>query len=430
MTYREAIEFLYELRWLGVKLGLEHTRELAARCGNPQERLRFIHVAGTNGKGSTCAMLEGIYRAAGLKVGLYTSPHLVSFRERIQVNGQPIGEAEVAARVGELRELLRDFPPDRMPTFFEVVTVLALEHFLAEGCELVIWETGMGGRLDSTNIVTPQASVITNVQFDHQQWLGHTLAEIAAEKAGIIKPRVPIVTAAREPAALEVIHAVAHHQESPLIEVASAAADKPPLDRLALPLHGHHQRLNAALALRTVEILQREFPVAGKTAVAGLRNVTLAGRFQVMERAGGALTVLDGAHNPGGAAALRLALEQRFPGRRPTLILGSLQEKDWPAFCAELLPLAGKVLLVPVSSTRAVTPEELLPTCQRLAPSVSVTTCLSLAAALEQSSPDDLRVITGSLYLVGEALTLLSPGNTLTDERGLNEKGPVGVPQV
>lgn len=427
MTYREAIEFLYELRWLGVKLGLEHTRELAARRGNPHEALRFIHVAGTNGKGSTCAMLASIYRAAGLKVGLFTSPHLVSFRERIQTNGQPITEAEVAARVTRFREVLRSFSPDRMPTFFEVVTVLAAEHFLARGCDLVIWETGMGGRLDSTNVVTPLASVITNVQFDHQQWLGHTLSEIAAEKAGIIKPGVPVVTAAREPAALEVIRAVAHHQEAPLTELPADAENQPPLDRLELPLHGRHQRLNAALALATVDRLEQVLPVPPEAVVQGLRTVTLAGRFQIVRQDDAPLTVLDGAHNPGGAAALRIALEDRFPDQRPTLILGSLQEKDWPGFCEALLPLAGRVLLVPVASTRAAMPADLLPVCRQVAPTVPVSECTALAAALKQSTADPLRVIAGSLYLVGEALTQLAPDSALVDERGLNEKGPVQV---
>ncbi|MCP5522232.1 MAG: bifunctional folylpolyglutamate synthase/dihydrofolate synthase [Verrucomicrobiales bacterium] len=427
MTYREATEFLYELRWLGVKLGLEHTRELAARRGNPHEALRFIHVAGTNGKGSTCTMLAGIYRAAGLRVGLFTSPHLVSFRERIQVNGRPIAEAEVAARVAEFREVLRGFSPDRMPTFFEVVTVLAAEHFLAQGCDLVIWETGMGGRLDSTNVVTPLASVITNVQFDHQQWLGHTLPEIAAEKAGIIKPGIPVVTAARDPVVLGVIRAVAHHQEAPLTELPVDAENQPPLDHLELPLQGRHQRLNAALALATVEVLQKVLPVAPDAVVEGLRSVSLAGRFQIVQPAGAPPTVLDGAHNPGGAMALRLALEERFPEQRPTLILGALQEKDWPAFCEALLPLANRVLLVPVASTRSAKPTDLLPVCRRLAPALAISECASLAEALEQSATDSLRVIAGSLYLVGEALTRLAPDNALLDERVLNEKGPADV---
>src|SRR5947209_10453696 len=187
MTYPEAIQFLYGLRLFGLKFGLENTFKLAALAGNPQEKLRFIHVAGTNGKGSTCAMLESIYRAAGLKSGLFTSPHLVSFCERIEINRQVIPENEVARLVSELQPLLKNFPAGAHPTFFEVVTIMALKYFREQNCDLIVWETGLGGRLDATNIVTPLATVITNVQFDHQLWLGDSMAKIAFEKAGIIK---------------------------------------------------------------------------------------------------------------------------------------------------------------------------------------------------------------------------------------------------
>ncbi len=208
MTYPEAIQFLYGLRLFGAKFGLENTFKLVALAGNPQEKLRFIHVAGTNGKGSTCAMLESIYRAAGLRVGLFTSPHLVSFRERIQVNRELISEADVVRLVTEIQPTLEQFSSDHHPTFFEVVTVMALKFFADKKCDLVIWETGLGGRLDATNIVTPLASVITNIAFDHQQWLGDTLEKIAIEKAGIIKPGMPAVTAADAPEALRVIEGI------------------------------------------------------------------------------------------------------------------------------------------------------------------------------------------------------------------------------
>src|SRR5712675_985724 len=197
----------------GANFGLENTCKLAGLVGNPQEKLRFIHVAGTNGKGSTCAMLESIYRAAGLRVGLFTSPHLVSFRERIQINRQLILENEVVRLVEELRRTgvapVSDSKAkmgdrrDACPTFFEFITVMALKFFAEQKCDLVIWETGLGGRLDATNIVVPLASVITNIAFDHQQWLGDTLEKIAAEKAGIIKPGIPVVTATDDPSALE-----------------------------------------------------------------------------------------------------------------------------------------------------------------------------------------------------------------------------------
>src|SRR5437868_6334098 len=168
MTYPDAIRYLYDLQLFGAKLGLENTRALTARAGHPEKNLQFIHVAGTNGKGSTCAMLESIYRHAGLRVGLFTSPHLVAFSERIQVNRRPIPEREVAGLSAQIQPLLERFPPEQHPTFFEVVTVMALKYFASQQCDLVVWETGLGGRLDATNIVSPLVSVITNIQYDHQ----------------------------------------------------------------------------------------------------------------------------------------------------------------------------------------------------------------------------------------------------------------------
>src|SRR5207302_1617671 len=261
MTYPEAIQFLYGLRLFGLKFGLENTFKLAALAGNPQQKLRFIHVAGTNGKGSTCAMLESIYRAAGLRVGLFTSPHLVSFAERIQVNRRNIPEADVARLVGEMKLLLeqdwgardgeaqelKSKTPVGHPTFFEVVTVMALRYFAEQNCDLVIWETGLGGRLDATNIVSPIASVITNISYDHQKYLGESLASIAAEKAGIIKPGIPVITGATMPEALDVIGQAAHERQAPLTVVRPEQAHEPPLETLSLPLLGEHQRMNAAV---------------------------------------------------------------------------------------------------------------------------------------------------------------------------------------
>src|ERR1051326_5902359 len=284
--YRNAVEFLYGLRWFGAKFGLENTIRLAALAGNPQDRLRFIHVAGTNGKGSTCAMLESIYRATGLRVGLFTSPHLVSFRERIQVNRRLISEADVSRLVCELRPLLEQFPPDHSPTFFEMVTVMALRYFSEQRCELVIWETGLGGRLDATNIVTPLASVITNIQFDHQKWLGSTLASIAAEKAGIIKPGVSVITGTEEPEALEVIEAAARRNGALLMVVTRKDLKKPPLDEIKVPLLGEHQRFNAAVALAAVRAIP-SIQVLEEALRQGLSEVRWPGRLQLITRPSG-----------------------------------------------------------------------------------------------------------------------------------------------
>src|SRR2546427_11520402 len=242
MTFPDAIQFLYDLRLFGLKLGLENTFKLAALAGNPQNKLRFIHVAGTNGKGSTCAMLESIYRSAGLRVGLFTSPHLVSFRERIQVNRQPISEEDVVRLVTEIQPLLKTLPAEAHPTFFEVVTIMALRYFAEEQCELVIWETGLGGRLDATNIVTPLASVITSIALDHEKWLGYTIDKIALEKAGIIKPGLSVITCATAGHGLEQVTEVARQHHAPLTLVGPEDANRSPLDRVTLPLSGAFQR--------------------------------------------------------------------------------------------------------------------------------------------------------------------------------------------
>ena len=433
MTYSETIQFLYGLRLFGAKFGLENTFKLAALAGNPQAKLRFIHVAGTNGKGSTCAMLESIYRAAGLRVGLFTSPHLVSFRERIQVNRRLISETEVTRLAEELRAVQNvagEAPAkgrrDACPTFFEFVTVMALRFFADQECDLVIWETGLGGRLDATNIVTPLASVITNIAFDHQQWLGDTLEAIAAEKAGIIKPGVPVITATDAPEAMAVIKRIAEERHAPFATVA-AGVNPPPDSGISaalaavLPLGGEHQKVNAALGVATVEILQPQIPVSEEAVRAGLASVIWPGRLQLIQRTDRQAILLDGAHNEAGAAALRAALEKDFAGVRPVIIFGALADKKWRAICKILAPVAASVLTVPVASDRTAAAADLTAAFRAASPGLEAATAANLEDALNACNDKPFVVITGSLYLVGEALEQLgvSPGGA--GERGLNE---------
>lgn len=421
MTYRETIEFLYGLRLFGAKLGLSNTLKLAELSGNPHQRLRFIHVAGTNGKGSTCAMLESIYRAAGLRVGLFTSPHLVAFGERIQVNRQNISEADIIRQVSELKPLLAQFPADHHPTFFEVVTVMALRYFAEIRCDVVIWETGLGGRLDATNIVTPLASVITNIQYDHQQWLGPTLSRIASEKAGIIKPGVPVITGTDDPEALAVIEDTARAHHAPLTVVTADDCHKPPLDTIKLPLIGEHQKMNAAIALATV-LAVAAIPVSDDALRRGLSAVQWSGRMQVIQRGGGREILLDGAHNAAGARALKETLRKNFEGRKITLILGVLEDKDWRQVCNELAPLAERILVVPVDSDRTASTGELAAACAAINPNAQTSEYRSVQDALNASADDDLTVVSGSLYLVGEALEHLNAISGIAKtERGLNE---------
>lgn len=422
ISYQEAIQFLYDLQLFGTKPGLERSFKLAALAGDLQKKLRFIHVAGTNGKGSTCAMLESIYRAAGLKVGLFTSPHLVHFGERIQVNRELISDADIIRSVEKTRELLKGFSDDEHPTFFEAITVIALQYFAEQHCDLVIWETGLGGRLDATNIVSPLASVITNIQLDHQKWLGESLAQIASEKAGIIKFKTPVLTATTHPEALAVITEKAKEQLAPLTLITERDLSQPPLNTLALPLLGDHQKWNAALALAVVRSLNGQIPVSEPVLRAGLEKIVWAGRLQVIKPNPQQTILLDGAHNIGGMEVLRDALHKYFPGQKPALILGMLGDKDWKPMCKIIAPVAERIALVPVSSQRTAIPEELRMVCQNANPTASVSSHQSFEAAFQMLNAAPFIVIAGSIYLIGEAMEKLhlAPMKP-TDERGLNE---------
>jgi dihydrofolate synthase / folylpolyglutamate synthase len=418
VTYPDAIQFLRSLQMFGARLGLDIARQLAVAAGNPHDGLKFVHVAGTNGKGSTCAMLEAIYRAAGWRVGLYTSPHLVSFRERMQVNRQLISEREVTRLASEAQQWVKSLGTEPA-TFFEVVTIMALRYFAGQRCDLVIWETGLGGRLDATNIVTPLASVITNVQFDHERWLGDTLEKIAREKAGIIKARVPVVTAADHPDALAVIRETAANQLAPLQVISVDDLSRVPA---SLALRGEHQRRNAALALRVAALLQDAFPVTDDMSRRALEEVEWPARFQIINR-GRQMLVLDGAHNPAGARALVETLRQQFPQRSVALVLGVLEDKNWREVCHCLAPLAHKIITVPVNSVRTADATELAAACREASPRADVRVVNTTGEALSAFGAEPMVVLTGSLYFVGEAMELLGLG-AAPGERALNEWTP------
>lgn len=439
MTYAESVAYLHGLAMFGSRFGLEPARQLAAAAGNPQQRLRFVHVAGTNGKGSTCAMLESIYRTAGLRVGLFTSPHLVSFRERMQVNRQLISEADVARLVGELisvqgpvfsqtgdgAPLSTQSPTTIHPplTFFEFVTVMALRYFAEQQCDLVIWETGLGGRLDATSIVTPLASVITNIALDHQQWLGDTLAKIAAEKAGIIKPGVPVFTSAEALEAVAIIRTEAERHHAHFTHITRALEANPGTDGAPrLTLAGTHQRMNAALAVAVVEGLQQQIPVSNEAVQRGLESVHWAGRLQ-RAQVGGCEFLLDGAHNLDGVQALCRFLTSEFSGKPFALVVGMLADKDWEPMARSLALLANRFATVRVSSPRAMDPVEIGDVLRKANPAAHVTSHGSVAEALAAVNGEARVVVAGSLYLIGEALELLALA-TVPGERELNEWQP------
>lgn len=420
MTYPEAVAYLQGLGRFGVRPGLETSLALAELWGHPEKSLTFLHVAGTNGKGSTCAFLKSICREAGLRVGLYTSPHLVSFRERIQVNGEMIPQSAVSAWVEDAQAKLTGGRGwgDVHPTFFEMVTVLALDWFARQRCEVVVWETGLGGRLDATNIVRPAVSAITNVGWDHMEWLGNTLPAIALEKAGIIKAGVPVVTTAVEPEVLEVLRRVASERGADLTVVRPDAVEWARYLVGRLALKGPHQRWNAALAVAALKRSPLSPRIDDGAMLRGLEGARWSGRFEVRERAGRTV-VLDGAHNGPGFAALEASMAVEFPGRRFGLLLGMLSDKD-PSYVLErLLPTASRVVVAPVASSRAADSEDLARRCRAAIAGLQVETASSVGEALQRLGSEELVLVTGSLYLVGEVLEIL--GDSVANERILND---------
>lgn len=392
MNYSDALAWVYGRQSFGIKLGLDNTRRLLAAAGNPQSRLRFLHVAGTNGKGSTCAMMDAILRAAGHRTGLYTSPHLFDFRERIRLDGAMIPEDAVAERLSLLREAAETC--NHAPTFFELVTVLAAWWLAREEAEYVVWETGMGGRLDATNAVLPDVAVITPIGLDHQKWLGDTLAQIAGEKAGIIKSQVPVVSAPQAQEVREVLTSTAAGVGAPITFVSE------PWSGVTAGLAGAHQRWNAALACAALRAAGVR--VDADAELQGLSSVVWPGRFQ---RVGEDL-VVDGAHNPSAIETLIATWREVYGDVRASLVFGAVQDKDIEALLLALRSIADEVWLVPVNNLRGASPEELRPMAEaaRFATIHDGPVEASLAAARAGGRPV---LVAGSLFLAGEVLALL-----------------------
>jgi dihydrofolate synthase / folylpolyglutamate synthase len=392
VIYKEALAWLYSLQRFGIKLGLENIRRLIAELDVDLASARVIHVAGTNGKGSVCAMIDSICRAAKYRTGLFISPHLVTFRERICVNGKMISEKEAAGSLTELRALVRDWDPH--PTFFEITTALALKHFGEAKIEIVVLETGLGGRLDATNAVQSDVAVITPIALDHEKWLGDSLEKIAAEKAGIIKAKIPVVSAPQLPEAEKVIRARASECEAPL-EFVDQAYDKSPL-----ALRGEHQKRNAAIAAAAIRAAKIDI---GDAAIArGLATVEWPARFQCWDKR----TIIDGAHNPAAAKILVDTWREVFSDERATLILAILSDKDLRKICETLAPISDSIFLPKIRTERAVDPTELQKVFVDLGRESEI--CSSFAEAfIKARGRKNAILITGSLHFAGEALAHL-----------------------
>ena len=394
MNYREALAWLYSLQRFGIKLGLENIRRLLAELPVDLRGTRVIHVAGTNGKGSVCAMIDSICRAQGYRTALFISPHLVTFRERIRVNGEMIFEDAVANGLTLIRDLIADWDPH--PTFFEVTTALALKYFAEAKLDIVILETGLGGRLDATNAVQSDVSAIAPIDFDHEKWLGDSLEKIATEKAGIIKSNIPVVCSSQQIEAEKVIRARAAECEAPLQFVTESYDCSP----IALP--GQHQKQNAAVAIAAIHAANID--IDDKAIARGLATVECPARFQKWDER----TIIDGAHNPSAARVLAKTWREIFSDQRATLILAVLSDKNLRGICEELVLIASSVLLPKIRSERAAPPETLAKVLSSITPSLPHSIVPSLGGTLDLArAKQNPILITGSLHFAGEVLAHL-----------------------
>jgi dihydrofolate synthase / folylpolyglutamate synthase len=410
---------MFRLRRFGIKLGLETVQSMLANLHNPHRDYHSVHIAGSNGKGSVAAMLATILAACGYKVGRYTSPHLEHFNERICINGSPMSDEEVV----QAYEMVQSIPPPaRQPTFFEYTTVMAFWEFARSKVDWAVIETGMGGRMDATNIVMPAVSVITNISLEHKAYLGRTLAAIAAEKAGIIKPGTPLVTAVDQPAAWEAIHKRAVENDAATFRkgrdfkircnsgsrFSYFGMDNKYAD-LELGLRGTHQIQNASLVLATCELLNRSgLAQVNEIAIrSGLKESRWPGRLEVVSNL--PLVILDGAHNLTGARTLGSHLKSEYGDRDITLVVGILNDKPFQMMLKDLIAPCRRVIITQPKIDRAVHARELAEAAKLYCANIDIVPDVGQAAnyAVSSSKADDVVCIAGSLYVVGEARTAL-----------------------
>ena len=411
MNYNEALEYIHGVCWMGSRLGLERTYELMHKLGDPQKDLKFIHIAGTNGKGSIAAMLASVLTRAGYRTGLYTSPYIDQFTERFQIDGEQISKEELA----EITEQIRPFA-DAMedhPTEFELVTAIGLQFFHRNKCDIVVFEVGMGGALDSTNIIdTPEAAVIAAMGLDHTRELGDTIEQIAQAKAGIIKPGGDVVIYGNEPAANKVFQETCREKGATLYLAAQETVVRKESDLagqtfdvgqrrdLFLPLLGACQPNNCATALKALDVLRAKgWNISEEAIRQGLRETSWPGRFQVMRR--NPVFVVDGAHNPHGIQDAKAGLMKYFPGRKIHFLIGVMADKDVSHILEALTPIAASFVAVRPNNPRAMAADELRD--RILAFGAEATACQTVQEGgekvIEQCGKDGIGCALGSLYM-------------------------------
>jgi dihydrofolate synthase/folylpolyglutamate synthase len=427
-----ALEYLYSLERFGIKFGLDSIRTIVAALGQPDRAFISVHIAGTNGKGSVTAMVDEVLRAAGHRSARFTSPHLIDLTERFVIDGRPVAEPALAAVISDVRDciaaLITEGAIPAQPTFFEVTTAAALELFRRAAVELGVIEVGLGGRLDSTNVITPWVTAITSIAFDHEQYLGHSLTAIATEKAGIIKPRVPVVVGHMPDEARVVIEDIARERGAPMVSawagvsarrIRSAPAQPtrihlstPMRDygEITLSLRGDHQIGNAIVAVRILEQLHQDgIDVPAAAIVDGLARVSWPGRLEHRRLSDGREMIVDAAHNPAGAATLAAYLAETF-AEKPPLVFAAMADKDVRGMFEALLPAVSALIVTRSSTARSADPDTLAREARAVAPDLPVRVepirARALAAAWA-SSP--LIVVAGSIFLLGDVLSEVAP---------------------
>jgi dihydrofolate synthase/folylpolyglutamate synthase len=425
-SYIEAISYLYSLQKYGIKFGLSKTANLLKTLGNPHKGQQYIHIAGTNGKGSVASMLASILKESGLKVGFYSSPHLVRFTERFRINGEEISREEATTLALEIKEAVVSEEP---PTFFEATTAMALVYFARQATDVAIMEVGMGGRLDATNVIDPLAAVITNISLEHQSFLGPRLLDIAGEKAGIIKPGVDVVTGATQPSVLSLLQSKCEENRCRLwrvgkefrFRITGSGLNYYGKDRtlkgLQLGLKGRFQARNSATAIGVIELLEKKgFKVPTRAIVEGLIRCSWPGRVQVMGT--DPLIIVDGAHNPGAMRTLVDAVRSGFEYERLLLVVGIMADKEIRDILREVVPVSDHVIYTRPAYYRAAAPEALEALGSDLGPPGEIVPLLpqAIERARALARPRDLVLISGSLFTVGEALTHFDPVRYKPDE--------------
>ncbi|MBW2003429.1 MAG: bifunctional folylpolyglutamate synthase/dihydrofolate synthase [Deltaproteobacteria bacterium] len=420
VSYKESVSWLFGLQKYGIKFGLSKTTNLLKAFGNPHRNQRYIHIAGTNGKGSVGAILESILMQAGLKVGFYTSPHLVSFTERFRINREAISKDTAASLIREVKGVMSHTEP---PTFFEFTTAMTLLYFFRESVDIAIIEAGMGGRLDATNVIEPMVSIITTIGLDHQHFLGDTIIDIAKEKGGIIKKEIDLVTAVNQPPVVKLFESLCKKKGAPFWRVGQHARYRrlpsglvgyyglqDRFRNLKVGLKGRFQYKNAAVALLALEILKRKrITVSDEAIQKGLADTLWPGRLE--EVSSHPTIILDGAHNPSAMRSLAHSIGRDFDFKRLILVVGIMEDKDIKHILAEIVPLAHKVIYTRPTYYRAANPQHIMDIAKKFKKDGEVKIPLSTAIerARDLADKKDLILITGSLFTVGEAKSYLDP---------------------